>query len=70
MSEQPYLLKVPEAAHLLGLKKSKVYDMAKRNQIPTVNFGRYVRIPRKALEQWIEDQLKKSQTGEADDYEK
>lgn len=57
MSDQPYLLRVPEAAQLLGLKKSKVYDMAKRRQIPTVMFGRYVRIPRKELERWVDEQV-------------
>ena len=56
MPEQPYLFTVPEAARHLGLKKSKVYDMAKRGEIPTVKFGRYVRIPRKALEQWVDEQ--------------
>jgi excisionase family DNA binding protein len=57
MSDQPYLLRVPEAAKLLGLKKSKVYDMAKQNLIPAVRFGRYVRIPRKDLEQWVNEQV-------------
>lgn len=63
MTEQPYLLTVPQAAHLLGLKKSKVYEMAKTGEIPVVRFGRYVRVPRKELVKWVdtvvEEQLTK-----------
>ncbi|MBS3937514.1 MAG: helix-turn-helix domain-containing protein, partial [Peptococcaceae bacterium] len=50
---------VPEAARHLGLKKSKVYDMAKRGEIPTIRFGRYVRIPRQALEKWVDAQIRR-----------
>ena len=55
--QHPYLLTVPEAAHLLGLKKSKVYQMVKEHCLPNVKLGRYVRIPRHALEKWIETRM-------------
>ena len=59
MQDQPYLFTVPEAARHLGLKRSKVYDMAKRGEIPTIRFGRYVRIPRQALEKWVDAQIRR-----------
>ena len=33
------LLTVPEIAQLTGFTRKKVYDMIKRAEIPTVNFG-------------------------------
>lgn len=61
----PYLLTVPQACKLLGFKKSKVYQLAKENKIPVVRFGRYVRIPRKALEEWVDRLTAEGEGGEA-----
>ena len=42
-----------EVAALLGLGRSKVYDMMKRGQLPVVRIGKAVRVPAHALEEWI-----------------
>jgi excisionase family DNA binding protein len=47
------LLRVGEAAEMLGLGRSKVYTMASRGEIPVLRLGRAVRIPRSLLLEWI-----------------
>jgi len=47
------LLTVPQVANLLGVPKGYSYDLARRGEIPTVRFGKYVRVPTSALRQWI-----------------
>jgi excisionase family DNA binding protein len=54
--KQPELLRVVEAANLLALSRTKVYEMAERNEIPVVRIGSAVRIPRRKLLEWIEAQ--------------
>ena len=50
---QPWLVTVPEAAAILGIGKSKVYDLIANEGLPKVKFGMAVRIPVKALEEWL-----------------
>ena len=50
---QPWLVTVPEAAAILGIGKSKVYDLIANEGLPKVKFGTAVRIPVKALEDWL-----------------
>ena len=52
---QPLLLRVEEAAHLLGLGRSKVYAMIAQVEIPYVQLGTVRRIARAALLRWIEE---------------
>lgn len=49
----PRLLRATEVAALLGLGRSKVYDMMKRGQLPVVRIGKAIRVPANALEEWI-----------------
>lgn len=51
---EPILLRIPDAASLLGLSRSMVYEMAQRGEIPTVRIGRTLRIPSAALRTWAE----------------
>ena len=44
------LYKVPEAARLLGLGKTTVYELIRRNKIETVKIGGARRIPLRELE--------------------
>ncbi len=46
--EEDRLLTVPEVA------QPYVYELARRREIPTCRFGRYVRIPARELRQWIQ----------------
>ena len=49
------LLRAEEVAHILGLGRSKVYELIMTRQVPVVRIGRLVRVPRPALERWIEE---------------
>jgi excisionase family DNA binding protein len=51
---EPELLRVTEAAKLLALSRTKVYEMAERAEIPVVRIGSAVRIPRRRLLEWID----------------
>lgn len=51
------LLRVPEAARMLEIGASTLYQMVLAGEIPHVRFGRAVRIPRAALERWLEEQM-------------
>jgi excisionase family DNA binding protein len=48
------LLKPPEVATILGLGRSKVYDMIARRELPVVKIGTAVRVPSGKLQRWIE----------------
>jgi len=50
------ILKVREAAELLGLPVSTVYDYAKRGLLPSRKLGRRVIFLRPELENWLWDQ--------------
>lgn len=45
---------VPEAAHQVGLSRSKLYELVLRGEIPSVTVGRSRRIPTAALAQWVD----------------
>lgn len=50
------LLRIAEAAELLGVSRSTLYQLVSANTVPVVRVGRLVRIPRDALLRWIENQ--------------
>jgi excisionase family DNA binding protein len=56
IQDAPELLRVIEAAQLLALSRTKVYEMAEREEIPVLRIGTTVRIPRRKLLEWIEAQ--------------
>lgn len=37
---------VPEAGRLLGLSRNAAYEAARRGEIPTLRFGRLLRVPK------------------------
>lgn len=45
---------VEYAGRLLGLSRATAYAMCKSGAIPTLRFGRAVRVPRVALERMLE----------------
>jgi excisionase family DNA binding protein len=47
------LLRADEAAELLGLGRSKTYQLMAAGELPTVRIGRSVRIPLAALRAWV-----------------
>ena len=54
------LLHVEEAAKMLALGRSKVYEMTKTGELPVVRIGTAVRIPKRALFEWIEQHTEKA----------
>jgi excisionase family DNA binding protein len=47
-------LKVPEAAELLGLPKTRTYELIQRGELPAVRIGaRSLRVNRRALERFL-----------------
>ena len=51
---EPELLRVVEAAKMLSVSRTKMYEMAEKEEIPVVRIGTAVRIPRRKLLEWIE----------------
>jgi excisionase family DNA binding protein len=49
LDQLPPFLTVPEAAAVLRLGRSAAYDAVARGQIPSVRFGKKLRVPRAAL---------------------
>lgn len=48
------LLRPAEAADLLGVGRSKLYELLAGGVVPSVRLGRSLRIPADALRRWIE----------------
>ncbi len=55
------LLRAGEVAKMLGLSRSKAYAMMAAHLVPTVKFGRSVRVPSSALEAWIKANTRQSE---------
>lgn len=49
LSDMPDVLTVTEAAGVLRIGRNTAYEMARRNVLPTVSFGRRVVVPKQAL---------------------
>jgi excisionase family DNA binding protein len=47
----PLLLRISEAAELLGVSRSTLYQLVARGDLAVVKIGRSVRVPRTAVEQ-------------------
>jgi excisionase family DNA binding protein len=54
------LLKPSEVTQILGLGRSKVYELIASGQMPSIRVGRVIRVPRTSLESWIVAQEKKN----------
>ena len=50
------LLRAEEVSKALNIGRSKAYEMMAGGELPIVRIGRSVRVPAKALEEWIEVQ--------------
>ena len=49
------LLRAAEVQVRLGLSRAKVYRLMQKNILPTVRIGGSIRVPRRALARWIEE---------------
>ena len=57
---QPLLLTIPEVAVLLGLGRTKVYDLIANDGLPFVKFGTATRVSVISLQKWVEQREKLS----------
>lgn len=51
------LLRVPEAAEVLSISKSKCYELVAAGRLPSLKVGASIRVPLAALEEWIAESL-------------
>ena len=58
--EEPVLLHAGEVARMLGLGRSKVYEMLSARELPMLKIGTAVRVPKAALMKWIEERTEKA----------
>jgi len=49
------LLKPIEAAELLGIGRTRMYEMLACGEIPSIRIGRSVRVPVGALQRWVDE---------------
>lgn len=54
---EPLLVRVEEAARILCLSRSTIYEMLDRGELPSVRCGTARRIPIAALRAWVERQM-------------
>jgi excisionase family DNA binding protein len=55
LAEGP-LLRPDQAAHLLSVKTSWVYEAVRSGRVPCVRVGRHIRFTRAMLEEWLAEQ--------------
>lgn len=52
------LLRPDEAAHLLSVKSSWIYEAVRTGRMPCLRVGRHIRFTRSMLEDWLAEQAK------------
>jgi excisionase family DNA binding protein len=52
---EPLLLTISQVAQRLGLSRTYVYKLIATDGLPTVHFGRAVRISLASLQKWLEE---------------
>ncbi len=60
IEELPLTLNAREAAEVLRISKSKVYELAQSESFPAIRIGKRVVIPRDKLIQWMNNQAEVS----------
>ena len=63
MRDDMMLLTVSETAGLLRISRNLAYELVTRGEIPAIRLGRVIRVPRAALDQWLEASLRGEPTG-------
>jgi excisionase family DNA binding protein len=53
----PLLLRPTEAAQLLGISRSKLYELLNAGELPVIHIGQAARIPLAQLRDWVNQQL-------------
>lgn len=56
--KEPLLLRPSEAAQLLGICRTKTYQLIAAGDLPSVRIGGSVRVPVAALHDWISKRMR------------
>lgn len=51
------LLRPVEAAEIIGIGRSRVYELLASGELPSIRIGTSVRVPVDALKRWIDTRL-------------
>lgn len=51
------LVTIQEAAELLGLGQTKVYELVRKGELPAIKIDSSTRIPVREIDRWIQDKL-------------
>ena len=57
-----------EAANVLCLSRAKVYQLIEREGLPTIHFGRAVRVPVDSLQDWLRERIQKDALPEPNQF--
>jgi excisionase family DNA binding protein len=63
MGQSRELLRASDLTALLGVSRSRVYQLIAEGAIPSVRRGRAIRIPRAAWERWLSAQTEEALAG-------
>jgi len=59
ISRESAMLTVDEVKKILRIGTNKAYEMVAQKKIPSIKLGNSIRVPRKALMDWIEKEAAK-----------
>jgi excisionase family DNA binding protein len=65
----PWLLDSRQVAVLLGIGRTKAFELMARNHLPVVRIGRCVRVPSKGLEAWIAEETARNRSAAGRPFE-
>lgn len=51
------LVRPTEAAELLGVSRSKIYELLASGELPSVKIGKSIRVPVEELRQWVSSRV-------------
>lgn len=54
------LLRVEQVGQILGVGRTKLYEMVRTGELPVIRIGRLVRVPRAELDRWLGERLRSS----------
>ena len=57
MTERRLAYRVAEAAELVGVSRTKMYELIAAGDMPTIKIGSAVRVPADALREWIAERM-------------
>ncbi|HCG01057.1 MAG TPA: hypothetical protein DEV93_11000 [Chloroflexi bacterium] len=56
VQHQQLLLRPTEVAEMLGLSRSKIFELLAAGELPVMRIGRATRVAREELERWVAEQ--------------